>query len=610
MIRIMANDEARNAKSRRSPLNSTVPWRRLFFIGRGHWKRISVAGTLAVSGALVGLVFPLGLKKLLDSVLTNRNAAQLTVVAVWLLALLASRSALSALGGVLLKTTGERIVADLRARVYEHLQSLGVSYFASERIGDLSSRLTSDVAAVRTVVTDVIIAAILQSAKLVGALGVMLTLNWRLAVITLLSAPAATLTSKHFGRRVRFLSRDVQDGLAKASAVAHESLVSIRIVKAFTREPFEAQRYRKEVDGVFQKSCRVAYTGAVFGAVIEFISVLSLVALFWFGGREVIAGRLSAGDVIAFLFYSQTIAQCFSELTQVYSTTSAATGASVRIFELLDAMPDVVDASDARVLVNPYGEIRFNNVWFGYGNQRTVLRGVTLVASPGKTIALVGVSGAGKSTIVNLVLRFADPSQGTICIDGTDIRKLTIRSLRAHIALVPQEVQLFYGTIRENILYGRLSATEDEVHRAAADAYVNEFAMQLPDGLNTLVGEGGMTLSGGQRQRIAIARAFLRNAPIVLFDEATSAIDALGERFIQRAMERLRVGRTVLVVAHRLSTIEDADEICVVDGGEIVERGSHRRLVTAEGLYAELSGARAKHGDFQLSPQNAVALTM
>lgn len=562
-------------------------WQRMFRLARPHRVRLVGAGVVAVSGAMIGLVFPLGLRALLNSVIRQHDSTRLNEVAAGLLLLLLIRGLLAASSGALLKTTGERIVADLRMLLFAHLHRLSIGYFGAQRIGDLSSRLTSDVTAVRMVATEAVIAALLQTARMAGAVGIMLYLNWRLTFIALATAPLATMVSRLFGTRLRKLSRTVQDGLADTNAIAQESFRAVRVVKAFGCEAFESRRYGSAVDHVYDASRRVVVASAASSATVECLTVFALVGLFWFGGHEVLLGRLSGGDVVAFLFYSQAVSQGVSELTQLYTAVSAAAGASERIFGILDTPPQIDDDPTARPLTECHGNLEFHDVVFGYAPGRPVLKGVTLRVAAGTTVAFVGASGGGKSTLVDLIPRFADPWSGRLAMDGRDIRTVTFTSLRKHIAVVSQDVQLFAGTIRDNIRYGRLNATDAEVAEAADDANVTEFTAILPDGLDTHVGEAGVRLSGGQRQRIAIARAFVRRARVVVFDEATSAVDSLGELVIQGAVERLKQrGHTVILVAHRLSTVRRADEICVMHDGVIVERGTHEQLLMRNGAYA------------------------
>ncbi len=365
--------------------------------------------------------------------------------------------------------------------------------------------------------------------------------------------------------------------------------MAVRLVKAFAREPYEVQRYNAAVENLFGEARRRVVISQIFWSVVGTTFMLALVAIFWFGGTEVLAGRLTAGDLVAFIFYAFNIARSVGGLSQLYTVFNSAAGASERIFELLDTTPEVRDAPGATTLPPVRGAVRFEDVSFQYEPGRPVLRGITLSVEPGETVALVGPSGAGKTTLLNLIPRFYDPTAGRLLVDGHDLRAVTLRSLRTQIAVVPQEVHLFGTSIRENIRYGRLDATDAEIEAAARAANAHAFIEALPDGYDTTVGERGLKLSGGQRQRIAIARALLRDARILLLDEATSSLDSASEALVQEALERLMTDRTTFIIAHRLSTVLHADRIVVLDRGRIVQQGTHAALVAEDGLYRDLA---------------------
>ena len=550
---------------------------------------------LAVGSSLVWLVVPLGLKNLLDAVFEEGSGGLLDRMAAGLLGLFLLQSALGFAGGYLLEWTGERVVTDLRQRLYGHLLGLDLGFFSRSRTGDLTSRLTNDVGSVRAAVTSALVEVVIQTVSLVGSVALMVTLNARLSLAVFAVVPAVALLARAAGARVRKLSRGVQDALAAATAVAEEALVGVRVVKGFGREPYEAGRYRDATERVFTTARHSVLLTNAFWTVVGLMFFASLVGIFWFGGREVLAGRLTAGALVAFIFYAFTIARTVGGLSRLYTTFSSAAGASGRLFELLDTAPAVADAPDARPLPEPVrGAVAFEGVTFGYEPDRPVLDGVTLRAAPGETVALVGPSGAGKTTLLALLPRFYDVDAGAVTLDGHDVRALRQADLRGALATVSQDVQLFATTIRENVRYGRLGATDAEVEHAARLANADGFIRALPSGYDAEVGERGVRLSGGERQRIAIARALLRDAPVLLLDEATSALDAASERLVQDALDRLMAGadgrkRTTFVVAHRLATVVRADRIVVLDGGRVVEEGTHADLVARGGLYAELA---------------------
>lgn len=563
--------------------------RRLLGLARPYRARLALALGLTLLGAVAWLAVPLGLRALINAVFEVGNRTLLDRLALGLLALFALQAALSFAGSYLLGWTGERVVADLRARLYAHLHRLDLRFFADGRTGEITSRLTNDVATVRTAVTDHLAQALTQGLTLAGSIALMLALNARLALVVFVGAPLAVLVARSAGQAVRRLARRIQDHLAQTTAIAEEALAGVRVVKAFAREPFEVARYMAAVERLFAEARRRVLLESALWSGVAALFLAGLVALFWFGGTEVLAGRLSAGDLVAFLFYALTIAQGVGALARLHTAFSSAAGASERLFELLDTPPRIESPSGARMLPALTGRVAFERVTFGYDPSRPVLHDVTLTVAPGETVALVGPSGAGKTTLLHLIPRFYDPDAGRVLVDEHDVRTVDLPSLRRQIALVAQDVQLFAASIADNIRYGRLKATDAEVRRAAEAANAAAFIEALPQGYATPVGERGVKLSGGQRQRIAIARALLADPRILLLDEATSALDAESEALVQEALARLLAGRTAIVVAHRLATVRHADRILVLDGGHLVEEGSHAALIARGGRYARLA---------------------
>lgn len=562
--------------------------KRIFALSKPYRLRFYTATVLALGSSAVGLTVPLGLKALLDAVFQSSDGGLLDLIALALFGLFLFQAFLSFGSSYWLAWVGERVVTDLRRSLYEHLHRLGFRYFSDKRLGEITSRLTNDVGSVRTALTDALPQILTLSFSLVGAVTLMFVLNWRLCLIVFVTVPVVTILSRYFGNKIRRLSRTIQDDLADSTAVAEEALGAIRIVKAFARETYEIGRYSESVEQLFRTSRRKILLTSLFYAGIGTLFMTTLVVIFWYGGQEVLAGRLTTGDLVAFIFYAFSIARSVGQMSHLYTTITSAVGASDRIFELLGEAPEIEDRPGAVALERAEGRVAFEEVTFAYEEGRPALREISFAAEAGETIAIVGPSGAGKTTLVNLIPRFYDPSQGRVLVDGHDLRTLQKRSLRDQIAMVPQEVHLFGTSIKENIRYGRLEATDDEIRAAAVDANAWEFISDFPEGLNAKIGEKGVKLSGGQRQRMAIARAILKNPRILLLDEATSSLDSESEAEVQRALNRLMKDRTTFIIAHRLSTVQHADRILVLDHGRIVQQGTHRELLAGGGLYKQL----------------------
>lgn len=560
----------------------------IFALSKPYRSRFYLATALVIIGSAIWLTVPLGLRELLDAVFEDGDQRLLNLLAAGMLLLFLLQAAFSFGGNYNLEWVGERVITDLRKKLYTHLHRLGFRFFAERRLGEITSRLTNDVGSIRTALTDSLPQLFTITFSLIGSVTLMVILNWRLSAVIFITVPFITLATRYFGQKIRTLSKGIQDELADSTAVAEDALGAIRLVKAFGREEYEVGRYTDSVEKLFVTTRRKVILTQIFWAGVGIMFMGTLVVIFWYGGREVLEGRLTAGDLVAFIVYALNISRSISQTSRLYTAVNTAAGASERIFELLDESPEIIDEPGAKHIPKVSGDVEFRNVSFIYEGDREVLSSVNFSVDAGQTVALVGPSGAGKTTLLNLIPRFYDPTAGSILVDGIDLRQLKVRSLRDQISIVPQEVHLFGSSIRDNIRYGRLDATDDEIEAAARDANAHEFISRIPEGYDALVGEKGVKLSGGQRQRLAIARAILKDPGILLLDEATSALDSESEVQVQEALERLMKNRTTFVIAHRLSTVQHADTIVVLDEGRIVEAGSHTSLLAKGGLYSHL----------------------
>jgi len=565
-----------------------VPWRRLLAYLRPHLKLFAVAVVALLVSTGFGLLLPLVVGGLVNEVVTAGDAAGLNQ----LLLVLVGITLVLAVAGFAqtwtLGVIGERIVARLRAQVFHQLVALELDFYVQRRVGELISRLSSDVTQVRTMLTQTLTSLLGSVLSLVGSIVVLYLLSPDLLMVILVLAPAMVIIAVVFARPLRRLSTRVQDSIAASTTTAEEALSGIRVVKSFGREEWERHRYGEDLRDVVSMATRLVTYRGLFGSMMLILGFGTLIILLWFTGHRVIEGTLSLGSLTSFLLYGIAIGGSLSSIAGTYGQFQEGAGAVVRVFEIIDERATIVDAEGAVELERVEGRIAFEGVTFSYGDEREVLRDISLEIEPGEVLAVVGPSGAGKTTFCNLIPRLWDTTDGRVRIDGRDVRDVHVASLREAVSLVPQDATIFGGTVEENIRYGRLDASDEELQAAAEAANAHDFITQLPDGYQTVVGDRGTRLSGGQRQRVAIARAIIKDAPILILDEATSSLDNQSERLVQDALERLMQDRTTVVVAHRLSTIRNADRIAVLDDGWLLELGTHDELLETDGLYAHL----------------------
>ena len=547
-----------------------------------------LAGLLVMGVAAINLALLRLAGTLWDIITVQHDQSRMTDMITGFLGLVILQGLCSMGHSYLTAWISQRIIADFRRHLFAHLHTLSVSFFARRRTGELLSRLMNDVTVIQSVVTETPIDSAKQLVTFIGGIAFLLTMNWRLCLLILVLLPLLVLVAKVFGRKLKSLSTSIQDHTAAMSTLIEEVISGIRIVKSFVQTQREETRFAAQVEQTLALTMRKAGVMAVFIPVISLLTFAAAAAVLWYGGRQVIDGSVSPGDLFAFVLFAGILIGPFSSAARVFAQIREAQGATQRVFEILDTGSEVSDSPTAATLSSVSGHIRAEHIGFAYDPRQPVLMDVSFEAKPGELVAIVGPTGAGKTTVMNLLHRFYDPTEGHITIDGHDLRQVTMDSWYRQIALVPQETILFGGTILDNIRYGDEKATQEEVMAASHAAHAHDFIMSFPDQYQTIVGEKGINVSGGQRQRIAIARAIVKNPRILLLDEATSALDSESERLVQEALEQLMKGRTTFVIAHRLTTIQRADRILVLNKGRLVETGTHAELMSHKGLYQYL----------------------
>ena len=536
-----------------------------------YMHRLIFAMFCTIMAAAGNLYIPWIIKDMIDEVLADKNGTMLNWIAASIIAIFVVRGLFWYGQNYLMSYVGQSVIIDIRAAVFKKLQRLSVSFYDKNKTGTIMSYVTNDVNALQSAMVENTIEMITEGFILIGSVVAMIYLDWRLTLFTVCTFPVVLWFMEFFGKKIRKTGGRIQECTADITSVLQESVASARVIKSFVREDYEVDRFDVENRANFRANMKNAQLMATLTPVVELVAAIGVTMIIWYGGNNVINGTITAGSLVAFLTYAVNISNPIKRLTRVIGNIQKALAAAQRVFMIIDMPEEIAESRDAKQLPEVSGKVEFQNVSFAYDDKGNVITDLSFSVKPGEVIAIVGPSGAGKSTIGNLLPRFYDVNKGDIKIDGHSVREVTLDSLREQVGIVPQETMLFNGSVYNNILYGRLDATKEEIEAAAKAANAHDFIMQLTDGYETKLGDRGVNLSGGQRQRIAIARAILKNPRILILDEATSALDTESERVVQEALDRLMVGRTSFVIAHRLSTVKNADKILVLEKGNLVE---------------------------------------
>lgn len=550
--------------------------------------RLAAALSCMLVASILSIVPPWLLKNVVDDVLIKKQMDILNMLALGVIAIYTLKAIFSYIHMYLMTWVGQKVVIDIRLELYDCTQRLSMTTLYSKRSGEFLSRITNDVATLQNILANVVVELVVQGTTFVGIICFLFFINWKLMMITFIVLPVAVLAIDRAASKLRVVGITIQERLAMVAAIAQEALSSIRIVRSFATEEEEYERFEQESRKHFKALMKGTQIRGALEGLVELILVIALAFILWMGGRDVVAGRLTAGQLLSFLTYIGLLVQPIRVLSRVISNIQQGTASADRVFEILDEQNEVPLPKNPVIHKNMTGKIEFENVSFSYNRGKNVICNLNLEISPGEKVAIVGPTGAGKSTIADLILRFYDPQAGRVLIDGIDLKTLDLKTYRRQIGVVPQDPVLMKGTLAYNIGYGYPGVTGEDLVKAAKIAGIYDFISSLPKAFDTEVGERGVTLSGGQRQRIAIARAVVRDPRILIMDEATSSLDAIVEHQVQDAMRAATVGRTSIVIAHRLSTIRDSDRIIVLSGGCIAEQGTHEELISRNGHYRAL----------------------
>ena len=563
-------------------------YKRLLLFIKPYIPRLGMAVICIIFAAAANLYVPWIIKDLIDKVLAQKDMTTLNMLGIGIIVVFFFRGLFYYGQTYLVSYVAEKVIIDIREVLYKKFQEFQLSYYEKKQTGTIMSYITNDVAALQNALVNSLIDLVTEVSIFIGSVCMMFYLDWKLALLTIVVVPLIGQAMKIFGKKLKVSGKVVQERTADITSLLQESISAVRVIKSFVREDYEIERFQKQNYLNFRANMKSVQLMSMLTPTVEFLAAIIVTLILWFGGYQVVHGHLTAGSLVAFLTYAVNLANPVKRISRVFGTIQKAMAAAERVFSVIDTKESIHDKADAIILPEIEGKVEFKDVIFAYDKGRPVINKLNITADRGQVIAIVGPSGAGKTTIVNLIPRFYDVTSGQIIVDSYDVRDVTINSLRDQIGIVPQETMLFSDTVMHNIRYGRLEATDEEVIAAAKAANAHNFILDLKDGYDTKIGERGISLSGGQRQRVAIARAILKNPRILILDEATSALDTESEELVQDALDKLMVGRTSFVIAHRLSTVLQADKIIVMENGEMKEAGTHAELLANNGLYSHL----------------------
>ena len=571
-------------------------WSRFLPFIRPQMMIMACAGVAVMGVAACNLILIRLAGSLWDLITIQKDLQELTSMVWVFIGLVVGQGVLSMGHSYLTALASQHVMADFRTHVFSHLHRLSLNFFAKRRTGELISRLMNDIGVIQNLLTETPIDVLKHLVTIVGGVGFLFFMNWRLCLLIIILLPLLAIVARLFGKRLKALSTAIQDQTAYVTTLIEEVISGIREVKSFVQGQREEGRFRKALEELLATTMQRTSVLAIFVPVITFFTFVMAIGVLWYGGKQVIEGQLSPGELFAFVLFAGILIGPFGSAARIFSQVKEVQGAMTRVFELLDTPLDIQDSPESRPVIPIRGDVQFEEVEFAYEERPPVLESVSFSIKAGECVALVGPTGSGKTTIINLLHRFYDPTKGRVLIDGYDVRSIQLDSLYGQLALVPQDTFLFGGTIMDNIRYGRWEAAEADVLEASRRGNAHDFIKDLPEGYATVLGEKGVNLSGGQRQRVAIARALLKDPRILILDEATSALDSQAESLVQGALVELMKGRTTLMIAHRFSSIQRADRILVLHKGTIVEEGQHEALLEKRGLYHHLYTLREVEG--------------